>query len=154
MYLVQLYHRRMRRITMTSSGVSAIEGTMLYGASVSTLQVLLDDPAEHDFASANHILNDLSEETARTRPANLPYSIAEIVAHLISNARFNLALIDHPAPQTFEPPLSDWPEVHTGEWEAIRQDYFTVLQQLREAARQTDKLEQVVYPATSEEPGW
>jgi uncharacterized damage-inducible protein DinB len=126
----------------------------LHGAPGPTLELLLDDPAEHDFASAQRALDGLSEEMALRRPAGLPYCVAQVVAHLLANARYNLGVIGHPEPETFRPPLPDWPEVGPGEWERVRREYLSVLEELKQVARDASTLDQVVFAATQDEPGW
>lgn len=58
---------------------------VLYGPPPTTLSLLLDDPAEHDFAAARRLLAGLSGEEALTAPHGLPYAIGEIVAHMNRN---------------------------------------------------------------------
>jgi uncharacterized damage-inducible protein DinB len=127
---------------------------ILYGAPPETLAILLDDPEEHDFASLESLLADLSPMQATERPAGLPHSIAEIVAHLLANALFNLGLIESDAPETFQPPLPNWTEVSTEEWEALRKAYIHIIRRLQEIARKGEGLEKTIFPATASEPAW
>jgi len=127
---------------------------ILYGAPGATLEVLLDDSAEHDFACAAHVLDGLTGDIATYRPLGLSFSIAEIVAHLLENARYNLQLIGHPDPTQCQPPSSDWPIVRAENWDTLRQDYLNVLVELKQVAHTPALLEQVVFPATDDEPGW
>jgi uncharacterized damage-inducible protein DinB len=126
----------------------------LYGAPGPTLELLLEDPAEHDIPSAHRALEDLSGELAVRRPAGLPYSVAEIVAHLLDNARYNLDLIANPERRKVEPPLSKWSHVSAADWEHLRSEYLSVLEELEQVARDAAALERVVFPATNDEPAW
>lgn len=126
----------------------------LYGAPGPTLAILLDDPEEHDFPCAERVLADLSNELAVTRPAGLPYSIAEIVAHLLSNARFNLALCTAEEAAHVARPLPDWPEVSAEGWPALRQAYVEVLAELHQLAAEESQQARVVFAATDDEPAW
>ena len=126
----------------------------LCGAPEQTLLILLDDPDEHDIPSLERLIGDLSEMEALARPTGLPYSIAEIVAHMLSNARFNLGLIGHPEPESYARPQPEWPAVGPGEWDGVRQSYFRAVQELLETAQRPGVLDQVVFPANSHEPGW
>lgn len=126
----------------------------LYGAPGPTLEILLEDPEEHDFASATTLLGDLSSEDAVRRPAGAPHSIAEIVAHLLSNACFNLALFDATDPANVRPPLADWPEVSAADWPQLRQEYFDTLATLQQLAHSEGEHARIVFPATDNEPAW
>ena len=125
----------------------------LYGAPSETLQILLDDPAEHDFACARRVLEGLSGDLAVLRPHGLPCSVAEIVAHLLSNAYFNLGVIDSPDPASYRSPLPDWPEVSASDWDRLREEYLAVLERLHTVSEETT-LERVVFPANADEAGW
>jgi uncharacterized damage-inducible protein DinB len=142
---------RMRGIEMNASENKI---TTLHGAPGPTLEILLDDPEEHDFVCAERALEGLSGEVACRRPPGLPFSIAEIVAHLLSNARFNLGLVDNPDPTTYKPPLPNWPAVRADDWERLRLEYLSVLKELKEVAQEGTKLDRIVYPASEDEPAW
>jgi len=131
-----------------------METNVLYGPPGPTIEILLDDPEEHDFACAERVLDGLSGEMAVRRPPGLPYSVAEIVAHLLANARFNLGLIDHPDPGSYKPPMPNWSVVEARDWEELRREYLSVLEALKQIAREQKRLDHVVYPSSDREPGW
>lgn len=74
---------------------------VLYGPPRATLEILLEDPEEHDFPSPERILQGLTLEHAITVPPGLPYSVANIVAHMHSNVNFNFGLIRAADPSTY-----------------------------------------------------
>lgn len=103
----------------------------LYGPPRATLEVLLDDPNEHDFASAERLLSGLSGEQAVTVPPGLPYSIAAILAHMNANVQFNLALIRSPDPSTFKNPYENWPTVTSEMWPELVAEFLSGIAELR-----------------------
>lgn len=65
----------------------------LFGPPPATLEILLDDPDEHDFPEPARILAGLTADQACRVPTGLLYSIANVVAHMLANMTFNLELI-------------------------------------------------------------
>ncbi len=63
---------------------------VLLGPPPETLTILLEDAEEHDFPSPVRMLAELTPEEAVTVPTGLPYSVADIVAHMNANMKFNL----------------------------------------------------------------
>ena len=125
----------------------------LFGPPSATLEVLLDDPAEHDFASAERLLSGLSGEQAVTVPPGLPYSIAAILAHMNANVRFNLDLIRSPDPATFKNPYENWPNVSSETWPELVAEFLAGMAELGRVARE-EALNRVLYPNTGTEPAW
>lgn len=127
--------------------------TTLFGPPSATLEVLLDDPAEHDFASAERLLAGLSGEEATTVPPGLPYSVAGILAHMNANVQFNLGLIRSPDPATFKNPYKDWPTVSSEGWPELVREFLDGIAELKRMAG-AENLNRVLYPAAGEEPAW
>ena len=130
-----------------------MSANVLFGPPTATLEVLLDDPHEHDFPAAARILADLTPEQALTVPPGLPYSIARIVAHTLANMRFNLGLFTTDDPARYQHPNEMWPSVKMEDWVALASDFLATLEHLKRLARET-ALDRVVYPASGGEPAW
>lgn len=125
----------------------------LYGPPASTLEILLDDPAEHDIPAPERVLAGLTSEQAVMVPPGLPYSVARIVAHMNSNMMFNLGLIRAANPLTYDEELEDWPAVGAADWPRLVAQFLSNLAHLKQLARQQD-LERVLYPAADGEAAW
>lgn len=127
---------------------------ILFGPPPSTLEVLLDDPGEHDFPAALRILRGLTGEQAVARSPGLPHSIGEIVAHMNANIQFNLSLIRAADPATHAGPGEHWPSVSAEGWPRLVDEFLLGLRTLQEIAREGTGLDRVLYPATEREPAW
>jgi len=130
-----------------------MSANVLFGPPPATLEVLLEDPDEHDFPAAARILAGLTSDQALTVPPGLPYSIAQIVAHMQANMKFNLGLITADAPTRDQNTHEKWPAVRRENWAALASDFLSTLERLKRLARQAD-LARVVYPASGDEPAW
>lgn len=126
----------------------------LHGPPPATLVRLLDDPGEHDFPAPSRILDGLTGDQATTVPVGLPYSVAQLVAHMLSNMRFNLGLIRAPDPLSYAERFENWPVVTPDQWPGVRGEFFRVLGAISEAARREDDLARVLYPEAKDEPAW
>lgn len=126
----------------------------LFGPPPATLQLLLDDPAEHDFPCAERLLGGLTPQQAVTVPPGLSHSIAAILAHMHANVVFNLELIGSAEPLSFQPPENLWPAVSAGQWPHLAQAFLADLARLGQVAQNAQELERTLYPATADEPGW
>lgn len=127
--------------------------TTLFGPPPATLTVLLDDPAEQDFASAERLLRGLSGEQATTTPPGLPYSVAAVLAHMNANVWFNLELARSSDPATFKNPYENWPTVSSEGWTELVEEFLTGIAELKRIVTEED-LNRVLYCATGEEPAW
>ncbi|CAM3807018.1 DinB family protein [Deinococcus frigens] len=127
---------------------------MLYGPPPATLQLLLDDPAEHDFPCAERLLSGLTPQQAVEVPPGLSHSIAGILAHMHANVVFNLGLVQSEDPPSFRPPGDAWPSVSAREWPPLVQAFLADMARLGQIAQDAQELERRLYPATSTEPGW
>ena len=126
---------------------------ILFGPPKETLELLLDDPDNHDVASARDLLNQLSGSEAMQRLAGLPYSAAEILAHMNSNLYFNLDLIGSSSPETFANPYEDWPKVQTEAWASLCERFLEGLDKAKTLAREVD-LDRILFAETATEPAW
>lgn len=122
----------------------------LFGPPADTLQILLDDPQEHDFADMRRIIGGLSAQQALTKLEGWPYSIAELLAHLNANMQFNLELIRSTDPAGVPKP-DLWPQVEN--WQRLVEVFLQGMAELVQIAKR-DNLEHVLFPATDTEPGW
>ncbi len=127
---------------------------ILFGPPPSTLEILLDDPDERDFPAPLRILRGLTPEKAVTVPPGVPYSIAQIVAHMHANVRFNLGLIRASDPARYASSFENWPAVSAEDWPRVVDDFLVDLRTLRQIAREGTDLNRVLYPATEGEPAW
>lgn len=130
-----------------------MSATILFGPPSATLAILLDDPAEHDFASAERLLGGLSGEQATTVPPGLPYPVAAVLAHMNANVRFNLELIGSPDPSAFKNLDELWPTVSSEAWPELVKEFSAAMAELSRIVREED-LNRTLYPATDEEPAW
>lgn len=126
---------------------------VLFGPPQATLQVLLDDRQEHDFPSVTRIVGGLAPAQALAVPPGVPHSIAQIVAHMLANMRFNLGLAQAQDPVRVGHPGELWPAVGADEWSAVLDEFLATLEALEQIA-QTGDLERVLYPMTADEPAW
>ena len=86
----------------------------------------------HAFAKPQHILADLSGESAATIPAGALHCIASHVAHMAWWQRQALHHIETRATQWQRLEGDEFPlEIAALEWDAIRRDFFESLEALR-----------------------
>ncbi|THF86550.1 DinB family protein [Deinococcus sp. KSM4-11] len=120
---------------------------LLYGPPPETLLRLL---GHAEFAAPERIVGGLDGQQAVRRPGAAVHSVAEVVAHLLSNMRFNLDLIEgRPASG-----LPDWPTVRAEDWDDLVSDFLATLERLMTLAQAPEVLARVIFPATDTEPGW
>ena len=124
-----------------------METNLLFGPPPATLERLLESS---EFASLERVLSGLTPAQAAAHWPGLPHSIAEIAAHLLSNLRFNLDLIEGRQP----PPRPGWPSVPEHAWPGLVSDVLAVHLQLQRCAQDPEILARVIFPATDSEPGW
>ena len=122
---------------------------ILFGPPADTLTVLINDTEAHDFASPKNILEGISALQATRSISGLPYTIAEILAHVNANLNFNIVLLR----DGLETRVEDWPKVTEKDWEALKTEFLGNLASLTQLAWHLD-LSKIVYPATNTEPAW
>ncbi len=127
---------------------------ILFGPPPSTLEILLHDPDEHDFPAAVRMLRGLTPEKAVTVPPGVPYSIAQILAHMHANVRFNLGLIRAGDPARYASSFENWPAVSAEDWPCLMDDFLVDLRALGQIAREGTDLDRVPYPAAGGQPAW
>ncbi len=127
--------------------------TVLYGPPPETLNILLEDPSEHDHPAAARILHGLSADQAFAEIPGSPYTITQLLAHVNANLQFNLQLLESDDPVSFVNPLTAWPEVEKSDWAELRESFLTGLATLQRFAAKED-LTRVLYPATEGESAW
>ena len=130
-----------------------MDTTILYGPPAATLEVLLDDPGEHDFASMRSLLGGLSGEQAVTVPTGLPYSIASLLAHMNNNVQYNLKLIENNDPLSFKNPYENWPAVEADAWPDLVTEFLAGMDDLKRLAREQE-LDRALFAANGGEPAW
>lgn len=131
----------------------SMDTAILYGPPAATLEVLLDDPGEHDFASMRRLLGGLSSEQAVTVPTGLPYSIASLLVHMNSNVQYNLELIQSDGPASFKNPYENWPAVEANTWPNLVAEFFAGMDALKRLAWD-EELSRTLFTANEGEPAW
>ncbi|HET8999539.1 MAG TPA: hypothetical protein VFP86_07840 [bacterium] len=99
------------------------------------------------------VLGGLTSTQAFAVRLGVPYTIAQIVAHMLANMRFNLELIYAQDPACVEKPGELWPEVAADEWPVLSDEFIATLEALKHIAK-TDDLDRIVHPTTANEPAW
>ncbi len=125
----------------------------LYGPPKETLELLLDDPDNHDFPSAKELLRDLTASQACQKVEGLPYTIAEILAHMNSNLWFNLDLIHSAEPEHFVNPYENWPKLSPEDWSNLVATFLEGLAAAKHLAFESD-LKRILFTETTEDPAW
>lgn len=80
------------------------------------------------FTSPRRLLLDLSPQQATARPAGLPHSPAEVVAHLNFWLEWVLEVIAGEPPRPVPHAAEGWPEVRPEGWEALRDRFLKNLE--------------------------
>lgn len=124
-----------------------METNVLFGPPPATLERLL---GYSEFASLERVLSGLAPVQAAARWPGLPHSIAEIAAHLLSNLRFNLDLIEGRTPEL----RPTWPTAPEHAWPGLVSDVLAVNLRLQRCVHDPEVLERIIFPATNSEPGW
>ena len=121
---------------------------ILYGPPATTLALLIHDRDSHDFLDPAPLLNDITAEQA-FRSFGLPYTIADLLAHIDANLVFNIRLLRDSHHET----LNLWPRVETQDWERLKTGFLEHLDTLENLAYTLD-LNQIVFAETETEPAW
>lgn len=91
------------------------------------------------FVGVEASLSGLSAGLAVTRPAGLPHSVAELVAHVNFWHRWMLDIIESgqatPYPRHAE---ETWPEVAEDDWNRVRQEFYELLARIDPHAARPD----------------
>ncbi len=95
------------------------------------------------FTPASRTLDGLTPEQAVTRLEGWPYSVAEVVAHMLFWQRHDLATIETGT----EPKVStnaDWPAVAEDDWPRLKDEFLASLERSREIARDPENLDRLI----------
>lgn len=92
------------------------------------------------FTPASRALDGLTPEQAVTKFEGWPYSVAEVVAHMLFWQRHDHATIETGA-EPDVPAGSDWPTVTEDDWPRLKDEFLASLEESRETARDPKNLE-------------
>jgi uncharacterized damage-inducible protein DinB len=95
------------------------------------------------FTPASRALDDLSPEQAMTKLEGWPYSIAEVVAHMLFWQTHDLATIQT-GTEADSTPAESWPVVTEADWPRLKDKFLASLEQSREIARDPENLERLI----------
>jgi uncharacterized damage-inducible protein DinB len=95
------------------------------------------------FTPASRALDDLTPEQALTKLEGWPYSIAEVVAHMLFWQEHDLATIQAGVePDTT--PAESWPVVTKADWPRLKDAFLASLEKSREIARDPQNLDRLI----------
>lgn len=95
------------------------------------------------FTPASSALEGLTPEQALTKLEGWPYSIAEVVAHMLFWQLHDFATIETGA-EPEVPNAADWPAVSKDDWPCLKDEFLASLKKSREMARDTQNLERLI----------
>jgi uncharacterized damage-inducible protein DinB len=95
------------------------------------------------FTPASRALDGLTSEQAVTKLEGWPYSVAEVVAHMLFWQLHDLATIETGA-EPDVPAGADWPAVTKGDWPRLKDEFLASLEKSREIARDPENLERLI----------
>lgn len=95
------------------------------------------------FTPASRALHGLGPEQAVTKLDGWPYSIAEVVAHMLFWQRHDLATIES-GTEPDVPEGADWPAVTEADWPRLKDEFLASLNESREMAREPGNLERTI----------
>ncbi|THF88820.1 DinB family protein [Deinococcus sp. KSM4-11] len=91
------------------------------------------------FVGVEASLSGLTDEQAATRPAGLPHSVAELVAHVNWWNRWMLDIIEMGTAQPYPKRAADtWPEMGAGDWGRVRTEFYDLLARVDTHAARPD----------------
>ncbi|HEX7000844.1 MAG TPA: DinB family protein [Trueperaceae bacterium] len=85
-------------------------------------------------------IDGLSAEDAVKRPAGAPYSVAEVVAHVVFWQERMLRFIDGERPGSVEHAADGWPPVTADEWPSLVTRVLACLERMRAIAADDEEL--------------
>jgi uncharacterized damage-inducible protein DinB len=101
----------------------------------------------HAYLSPTAALAGLSSADAASRPANVPHSIAEIVAHLAFWQEWFLDRCDGKSVPSPESAALGWPKVDNEDWETVLRRFETGFNRALAVANDIARLTQPLTPA-------
>lgn len=91
------------------------------------------------FVGVEASLSGLDGEQAATRPAGLPHSVADLVAHVNWWNRWMLDIIEMGEAQPYPKQAADtWPEVGADDWGRVRNEFYELLARVDAHAARPD----------------
>ena len=96
------------------------------------------------FIPASRALEDLSAEQAVTKLKNWPYSIAELVAHMLFWQRHDFETIATGSEPEVDNPMESWPAVTKDDWPRLKDEFLAALEQSKAMARDPELLERLI----------
>ena len=95
------------------------------------------------FTRASRALDGLTPGLATTKPEGWPHSIAEVVAHMLSWQKHDLATIETGV-EADVTPAESWPVVTQNDWPRLHDEFLASLNQCREIARDSANLDRPI----------
>jgi uncharacterized damage-inducible protein DinB len=95
------------------------------------------------FTPASRALDGLTPEQAVTRLEGWPYSVAEVVAHMLFWQRHDHATIETGS-EPDVPAGADWPAVTEEDWPRLKDEFLASLEGSRKIARDSEALERPI----------
>jgi uncharacterized damage-inducible protein DinB len=114
---------------------------ILTGASPEATRALLEEASE--FTPASRALDGLTAERALMKPADSPYSVAEIVSHMVFWQRYVMATIEGEAVEDISSATTGWATVNLEDWPRLKDEFLANLERCCEMARNAAELERV-----------
>lgn len=106
--------------------------------------LLSDDEGGH--VPFSRALDGLSPEDALKRPAGAPYSVAEVVAHLVFWLERSLRFVDGERPSKVEHAADGWPAVTADDWSSLVERLLGALERVKTISHDDDELRRPVMP--------
>lgn len=96
------------------------------------------------FTPASRALDGLEPEQAVTRLDGWPYSIAEVVAHMLYWQLKDFETIESGEEAVVATAEESWPEVTPEDWPRVKEEFLASLERSREMARDPEMLERFI----------
>lgn len=106
--------------------------------------LLSDDEGGH--VPFSRALDGLSGEDAVKRPAGAPYSVAEVVAHVVFWQERQLRFVDGEKPGPVEHASDGWPAVTADEWPSLVERLLACIERIRAIAASDAELQRPLIP--------
>ena len=113
----------------------------LASASPKAIEGLLEEWSS--FTPASRALDGLTPEQAVTKLEGWPYSIAEVVAHMLFWQEHDLATI-RAGTEPESTPAESWPVVTEADWPRLKEAFLASLEQCREVTRHPENLDRFI----------
>jgi DinB superfamily len=114
---------------------------ILTGASPQATRALLEEASE--FTPASRAMDGLSAAQALMKPAGSPYSVAEIVSHMVFWQRYVIATIAGEPVEDISSAATGWSAVSLEDWPRLKDEFLANLERCRDIAGSAATLERV-----------